>query len=200
MAFSFWLPLMNMVANPDLVARLIEKVTDFFLEANDAYLSACAQWHDIYYFGSDFGTQLSMFISPDMYRRFYKPHMKRIADQAKSFDLKVMFHTCGAVSEIIDDLIDIGIDILDPVQVSAANMKPELLGEKFKGRIAFHGGINNQTTLTFGSPDEVRQEVIQTIEAFGPLAYIVSPDQDMIGDIPLENIEALFKTVRDYTL
>jgi uroporphyrinogen decarboxylase len=192
--------LISLVENPEFIDRLLEKITGCFLEMNEAYLSACSDFIDIYYYGSDFGTQNSMFISPDMFRRFFKPNLKKIADQAKDFGLKVMYHTCGAVSWIIPDLIECGIDILDPVQVSAAGMAPALLAEKFKGRIAFHGGISTQTTLPHETPEIVRKTVIETIETLGPLGYIAAPDQDMIGDIPAENIETMFRTIREYKI
>ena len=192
--------LVNMLINPEVVEKLVERLTDFYIEMNDIYFNACSKYIDIFYFGSDFGTQTSMFISRDMFCRFFKPHIKKLSDHAKNFGLKVMYHTCGSISSIIPDLIECGIDILDPVQVSCEGMDPVVLGEKFKNNIAFHGGISSQKTLPFGSAEEVRDEVINAIKAFGPLGYIASPDQDMIGDIPLENIDIMFKTIREYKL
>ncbi|MEA2062694.1 MAG: uroporphyrinogen decarboxylase family protein [Gemmatimonadota bacterium] len=192
--------LVSLVSNPDLISRLVERITDCFLELNEAYLSECSRYIDIYYFGSDFGTQNSLFISREMFCEFFKPHLKRLTAHAKGFGLPVMFHTCGAVSEIIPDLIECGVDILDPVQVSAADMAPENLARKFKEKIAFHGGISTQTTLPNESPEVVREEVIRTISALGPLRYIVAPDQEMIGDIPTENIEVMFETIRKHKI
>jgi uroporphyrinogen decarboxylase len=192
--------LLSMVENPQLISTLVERITDCFMEMNEVYLSACGSYLDLYYFGSDFGTQNSMFISREMFQRFYKPQLKRLADQAKSFGLKVMFHTCGAVSGIIPDLIECGVDVLDPVQVSTSGMSPESLAPAFKGEIAFHGGISTQTTLPCKSPEEIRLEIIDTIETLGPSGYIAAPDQDMLGDIPAENIEAMYNTLKEYKL
>ena len=192
--------LISMYENPDLISALIDRITEFFLELNKVYFDSCAKFLDIFYLGSDFGTQNSLFMSRELFCRFFKYNLKRLTDHAKSYGLKVMYHTCGAVSEIIPDLIECGIDILDPIQVSAANMDPSSLAGKFKNKIAFHGGISTQTTLPFSKPEVVRNEVIRTIETLGPLGYIAAPDQDMIGDIPVENIEIMFKTIKDFKL
>jgi len=141
-----------------------------------------------------------MFVSPAMFRRVFKPHLARLASQAKGFGLKVMFHTCGAISPIIPDLVECGIDVLDPVQVSARSMDPASLDARHKGTIAFHGGISTQTTLPFGTPEQVRQEVESTIATLGPLGYISGPDQHMIGDVPFENIVAMYEAICAYQL
>lgn len=142
----------TMFEKPDYIRSLVDRITDFYLEINKTYLDACHGEIDVYYYGSDFGTQRSLFISPEHFRAFFKPNLKRIADQAKGYNLPVMFHTCGCVKDIIPDLIDCGIDILDPIQVSAEGMSPENLIE-FKGKIAFNGGVSTQTTLPFGSAE-----------------------------------------------
>lgn len=192
--------LISMYENPDIISALIDRITELFLELNKAYFDNCVKYVDIFYLGSDFGTQNSLFISRELFCRFFKHNLKRLTDHAKSYGLKVMYHTCGAVVEIIPDLIECGIDILDPIQVSAANMDPSNLAVKFKNNIAFHGGISTQTTLPFGEPEAVRKEVIRTIDTLGPLGYIAAPDQEMIGDIPIDNIEMMFKTIKEYKL
>jgi len=188
--------LMALLDEPDLIARVVEKTADCYLEINAALFSRAADLIDVFYFGSDFGTQRSLFLSAATFRRFFKPHMARLVQQAKEYELKVMFHTCGAVSELIPDFIAIGVDALDPVQVSAAGMSPGSLAARFKGQIAFHGGISTQTTLPHGTPEQVRAEVAAAIEILGPTGYVCAPDQAMMGDTPLENIVALYDTVR----
>jgi uroporphyrinogen decarboxylase len=188
-----------MAVYPELVEALVSRLAAFYLSANEAYLSACAEFLDIYYFGSDFGTQGSLFISPSMFRRFYAPHLAALAAQAHRHGLKVMYHTCGAVSPLIDDLVACGIDILDPVQVDAAGMSPEDLS-RWKGRIAFHGGISTQTLLPNGTPEEVYATTQSTIAALGPLGLIVAPDQEVIGDVPVENIDAMVRAAKEFKL
>jgi len=185
---------------PELIAALVERITVCFLELNRAYLDSCAKYLDVYYFGSDFGTQSALFISPEMFRTFYKPHLASLAQQAHSYGLRVMYHTCGSVHAIIGDLIECGIDILDPVQVSASGMSAEELAARFRGRIAFHGGISTQGVLPQGSPEQVREAVRQTVYTLGPGNYIVAPDQDLMADVPTANIEVLYGAVREMRL
>ena len=189
--------LLATIENPDLITALITRLTQSYLEMNAAYLTATQGLIDVYYFGSDLGTQRSLFLSPAMIRQFIIPALTRIAHQAKQFNLPVMYHTCGSVSPIIPDLINAGIDALDPVQVSAEGMSPpELL--PFKNRITFHGGISTQTTLPNDTPEQIRHTVHQTLKTLGPTALIAGPDQDMIGQIPLPNIEAMCNAIRNF--
>jgi uroporphyrinogen decarboxylase len=190
--------LMGMLDQPDLIDRLVKRLADGHLDINEAVFSRWAELIDVCYFGSDLGTQDSLFVSRDQIRRFFLPHIKRLAQHARGYGLKVMYHTCGAVSEIIPDLIECGVDILDPVQASARGMEPARLGELYGGRIAFHGGISTQTVLPQGSPDEVREVVRETIGALGPTGYIVGPDQWLMEDVPLENVEAMYEAAREF--
>lgn len=190
--------LISLIENPNLVSTLIKRLTDFYIEVNEHYFSACSKYIDIFYFGSDFGTQTSMFISKKMFQSFFKLSLKRIVEHAKVYGLKVMFHTCGAIKEIIPDLIECGVDILDPVQVYASNMDAKVLSKNYKGRIIFHGGISTQKILPFKNPSEVEREVESMISTLGPLGYIVCPDQDMIGDIPFENIISMYNAIKNY--
>lgn len=192
--------LTTLALEPELIRVLVGRLADAYVEMNEAYLSACGDCLDIYYFGSDLGTQRSLFISPEAIRRCILPGMKRIVEHAKGFGLKVMFHTCGAVSEIIPDLIDIGVDILDPIQVSAADMDAESLAERFGGRIAFHGGIGTQKMLPFAAPEVVRERALHAVETLGPLGYIAAPDQNIQIDVPMENVTALFETLLESRL
>jgi uroporphyrinogen decarboxylase len=187
--------LMAMVDQPDLIDRITERITEAYLEINEAIFGECAESIDVFYFGSDFGAQRSLFIGRDSFAHFFRPHLARLAQQARRYGLKVMFHTCGAVSEIIPDLIECGIDVLDPVQVSAHEMRPELLAARFRGRIAFHGGISTQTTLSRGVPEEVREEVRRATAALGRTGYICGPDQSMMEDIPTGNMVAMYEAM-----
>ena len=186
--------LMAMLDQPDLIARLAERDADSYLAINEALFSRCADSLDICYFGSDLGTQQSLFVSHELLQRFFLPHVKRIAQHAKGYGLVVMYHTCGAVSELIPDLIACGVDVLDPVQVSAAGMQAEKLA-RYRGQIAFHGGMSTQTLLPFATPDEVGVEVRRTIETLGPTGYICGPDQWMMADVPTANMAAMYEAV-----
>lgn len=190
----------EMCLNPDLISRIVDRFTEACLDINEAYFGACAKYLDIFYFGSDFGAQQSMFISPDHYRKFFKQNMKRLCDQAGKFGLKAMYHSCGSIVDIIPDLIEIGVDILDPIQVSAANMGPGNLASRFKGKIAFHGAISTQQLLPVATPEVVREEVHKTIAALGPLGFIAGPDQNITEDTPPENVAAMYEAIHSYKL
>ncbi len=182
---------------PELIARLAERDTDSYLAINEALFSRCADSLDIYYFGSDFGTQQSLFVSPELIRRCFLPHIKRLVEHAKGYGLKVMYHTCGAINRLIPELAACGVDVLDPVQVSAAGMQPEELAQ-YKGKIAFHGGISTQTLLPYATPEEVRDKVRHTIEVLGPTGYICGSDQWMMADIPTENMWAMYEAGHEF--
>ena len=188
--------LVGLFEEPEMIAALVGKVTDYFIAINERFFREYAPFVDVFYFGSDFGTQRSLFMGPSEFRTFFKPNMKRLADHAHSFGLPVMFHTCGAVRPLIPDLIEIGIDMLDPVQADAEGMSCDELAQ-YRGKIVFHGGISTQHTLPFGTPAEVAAETRRLMKALGP-GLVVAPDQDMIGAVPVENIEALFRTARAY--
>jgi len=185
---------------PALVEAVVARTADSYIAQNTAYFGACGGNVDIFFFGSDFGTQRSLFISAAMFRRFFKPHMRRIVQHAKGYGVRVMYHTCGAVADIIPDLIECGIDALDPVQVSARGMDTASLAAAFRGRIAFHGGISTQTLLPFASPEEVYRTTQATIRVLGPSGYIAGPDQYMIGDIPTDNITAMYQAIHNYRI
>jgi len=190
--------LLAMVDQSELIAEIVRRAADGFLDINEALFSQCADCLDVFYFGTDFGTQQSLFLSPGAFRRFFRPHLARLAEHARGFGLKVMFHACGAVADLIPDFIACGIDILDPVQVSATGMAPETLAKRFGGQIAFHGGISTQTLLPHAAPAEVRAATVETIRALGPSGYIAGPDQWLMPDTPVENMVAMYEAVRGY--
>ena len=186
-----------MLDKPEVIERLVERDTESLLAINEAIFSQCAGCMDVFFFGSDLGTQRSLFVGREMIRRFYLPAITRLAEQAKGYGLKVMYHTCGAVSEIIPDFIEGGIDALDPVQVAATGMAPEHLAARFGGRMAFHGGISTQQLLPYARPEEVYEAVRETIAAFGGRGYIAGPDQWLMADVPMENVEAMYRGIAE---
>ena len=127
------------------------------------------------------------------YELFYD-NIIRLTDLAHSYGLKVMMHSCGGIAELIPDLIEAGVDILDPIQVTATGMEPQSLANRFGGRIVFHGGIDTQGVLPFGTPEAVAahaHEVAKTLGAKG--GYIFAPSQILGPDIPTENIVAMYE-------
>ena len=181
----------QMHTNPAVVEALTEKIVDFHIAVNERTFSEAADLMDFCFFGNDFGTQRGLFISPDCFRRFILPSIRRLADHARSFGLHVWLHSCGSVRAILPDLIDAGIEALHPVQVSAAGMSLDELGAEFGNDLMFVGGIDVHRLLRLGSPSEVREAVRRAKETLCP-GYAVSPSHEaVLPDVPIENIIAM---------
>lgn len=181
----------NMYTRPELVEVVTERVVAFYLEANRRCLEECGEEIDVFFFGNDFGTQLDLLLSPELWDRFVFPHLRKIVLLAKSYHLPVMLHSCGAIGKIIPRLLDIGIDALHPLQARARGMDAEALAHRFGGKLTFVGGVDTQELLVHGTPQEVRQEVHRLRKLFGR-RYIVSPSHEaVLPNVPLENLEAM---------
>lgn len=187
----------NMYTNPLLVEAATQKVLDFYLEANRKFLERCSDYVDVFFFGNDLGCQQDLLISPESFRKFILPGYKAIVGQVKSYGLKVMLHSCGSISKVIPDLIDIGIDGLNPLQSRAAGMSPEVLAREFGESLVFIGGVDTQQLLPCGTPLEIMEEVYRLNSILGP-HYIVSPSHDaLLPNVPWENVEAMAKAALD---
>ncbi|NQT93566.1 MAG: hypothetical protein HQ559_12465, partial [Lentisphaerae bacterium] len=180
-----------MHTDPVVVEALTERIVDFHVAMNEKIFEAAADLMDFFFFGNDFGTQRGLFINPEQWRRFVLPSVRRLVDQAHSHGLKVWLHSCGSVRAIIPDLIDVGVDALHPLQVSAAGMSVEELGREYRGKLMFIGGIDVHDLLRSGTPEEVRAAVRHNWKHLGP-SYAVSPSHETIlPDVPTENVVAM---------
>jgi len=151
--------------------------------------------------GTDFGTQSGPFISPDMYREIYKPFHKRINDWIhKNTSWKTFYHSCGSIVAFLDDFVEAGVDILNPVQTSAKDMDPKMLKERYGDKLVFWGGgVDTQRTLPFGSPEEVRRQVSERCRIFGKGGgYVFSAIHNIQQKVPIENLMAMFEAVRGF--
>jgi len=151
--------------------------------------------------GTDFGMQTGPFISPKTYRQLYQPFHKRVNDWVHGHTFwKTFIHSCGSVMVLIEDFIEAGFDILNPVQCSAADMDPSELKRKFGRRITFWGGgVDTQRTLPFGTPQKVCSEVRERIRIFGPGGgFVFNTIHNVQPQTPVENLLAMFETVRQY--
>lgn len=182
---------MKMFTTPHIVKAVTDKVVNFYLEANRRCLDTMGDKIDAQFFGNDFGSQTDLLISPDLLKEFIYPGIKKIIDQAKSYQLKVVMHSCGAVSSIIPDFIDFGIDGLHPLQAKAEGMDAVSLAAKFKDNLVFIGGIDTQEILPFGSPEEVKKEVVRVKNIFGE-RFIVSPSHEaLLANVSIDNVLAM---------
>jgi uroporphyrinogen decarboxylase len=191
--------LMDLIENPELIHALVEKIVEFY----ESYFSQiCKAGHgniDAIAFGDDFAGQESMLMSPDHWRKYFKPAWLKLFNIAKRNGYIVMFHTCGSVYEIIPDLIDIGLDILYPIQPLARSMDLELLKKQFGSSLTFYGGIDVQNLLPFGSVEEIEGEVIRIAKLFKTGGYILSTSHVIMNDVPEENIITLYDVAKRIT-
>ena len=184
--------LMDMAAEPEMAHCIMDRFTDFYLAFFDRMLTAAEGRIDILRTADDMGTQQSLFISPEMFRAFVKPRVKKLVDLAHGHGAKFLFHSCGAVRPLIGDLIEIGVDVLDPLQAAADSMDPQVLKDQFGSRLCLHGGICTQFLLPKGTPAEVRAEVCRRVDILGRGGgYILAPCHVLQTDVPTENILAM---------
>jgi uroporphyrinogen decarboxylase len=136
-------------------------------------------------------------MSPALFRRFLRPTLRSFIDLAHRYGVRVFHHDDGSIRPLIPDLLDIGIDVLNPIQWRCRGMDRAALARDFGSRVVFHGGVDNQQTLPFGSPDDVRREVEANISLFSACkGYIVAPCHNIQANTPTGNIVALYETVR----
>ncbi|HHW48794.1 MAG TPA: hypothetical protein GXX14_09290 [Clostridiaceae bacterium] len=181
----------KMHTSPKVVEAVTEKIVDFYVEANRRCFEAMGDKLDAFFFGNDFGSQENLLISPELFKRFIFPGFKRLVDLAKSYNLKVVLHSCGAISRIIPLLIEAGVDALHPLQAKAKGMDAETLAREFGKDLVFIGGVDTQELLPFGTPEEVKAEVRRLKKVFGE-RYIVSPSHEaLLPNVSVENVIAM---------
>ena len=190
--------MMDLGVNPALVRAIIARVEHFYLEFNRRILEAVGDLTDIYFIADDVGSQNGLLISPQMFRQFVKPSMLRFSEQAHGYNQKVMYHTCGAVRKLIPDFIEMGVDILNPIQIFAKDMNPVDLKREFGTDLCFHGALDIATVLSGGTPDQVLEETRRLCKVLGPGGgFILAPTNNIMPETPVENILALYEAKRD---
>ncbi len=191
-AFGMETALVKMLTEPEMFRAVINKITGFYLKANEIFYEAGKGKLDAVLIGNDFASQTGLMLSPELLRNFVFPGTRLIIEQAKAYGLKVMHHSCGAISEIIDDLIGMGADVIHPIQSLASGMAPRRLKTLFGARVSFCGGIDTQNLLVKGTAGDVKNKVKQLAEIF-PTGCIISPSHEAIlPDVPPANIAAMF--------
>ncbi len=183
----------DFLLNPLYAETLLVKIGDFMVEFNRKNLATIGKFIDLYGIWDDFADQEGLLISPDLWRKLYKPWYIKFINEAKKHDLLICFHVCGNCSDIIGDLIEMGVDILDPIQVSAKNMDLENLKAKFGKNICFHGGLDTQKFLPFVTKEDVKKEVRRIKDLFNKTGgLILGPSHYLTSDIPVDNILAIY--------
>jgi uroporphyrinogen decarboxylase len=195
--FESWM--MSLAAEPDYVNSLCEKLVDVWLQNLRRFAAAVENRVQILQLNDDFGTQDAPFLSTKMFRELIMPHYKRGLDWVHAnTEMKVFLHSDGAIAPLIPSILEMGVDILNPVQTSAKGMDAQMLKDEFGDRLVFWGGsLDCQKTLPFGSPDEVAEQVQQHTAVFAPGGgYVFASVHNIQANVPPENVIAMFDAVR----
>ena len=191
--------LTDLAANPAVAEAALERIYYFHESVIRRTLEAAKGLIDLIYVAEDLGTQDTLLMSPASFRRFLKSWMRKMIDLAHSFGVKVMHHDDGAIRPLLPELIEIGIDVLNPIQWRCAGMGREELARDFGKLVVFHGGVDNQHTLPFGTADDVKREVAENIRIFRKgKGYVVAPCHNLQPNTPTANILALYDAVHEY--
>jgi uroporphyrinogen decarboxylase len=192
---------MDTIENPAFCEALLDRTLEFWLGYYREFMKEIGDLVDVVMIGDDIGGQSGPLFSPSFYRRVVKPRQKKLVQHIKHLtDAKVWYHTCGSVRQLIPDLLDNGIDILNPVQISAADMDPRDLKADFGDRLTFWGGgIDTQHVLGVARPTEVMEHVRRNLEVFKPGGgYVFNSVHNIQAGVPPENIVAMFAAAYDH--
>lgn len=183
---------------PEAVLRFTKKLCDIHLQKLEKWLTAVGSYIDIIQFSDDFGAQTGLLISREMYRKYFKPFQQLLFQRARELsDVKIMLHSCGAIEPLLDDLIDAGIDAINPVQISSAGMDPKTLKARYGTRLCFWGGgCDTRFLLSPPNPQTVARHVRQMVSIMQKgSGFIFQPPHNLLPDMPPENILAMFRAV-----
>jgi uroporphyrinogen decarboxylase len=193
--------LLDLYTNQDYAKALIDRLTDLAVRKFNIVLSRIGNYVQVVGFGDDVGMQTGPYISPDLYREFIKPAHRTIFDRARrNTDAKFFLHSCGSVYDFIPDFIEVGVQILNPVQTSAAKMDLPTLKKEFGKDISFWGGgIDIQTQLPFFTPEQIVEQVKINLDIMMPGGgYVFFPSHNIQADVSPDRIEAMFQAVIEF--
>jgi uroporphyrinogen decarboxylase len=191
---------MDFHLNPGLLEAIFDRILEITMVWARLGLEAVGRDVDVIMCSDDMGAQNGLQVSHEHFTRYFKPRLEKYFRQIHEMSpAPLALHSCGSVASIIDDLIECGLDILNPIQPFLPGMEAEMLKQRFGGRIVFHGGISIQKNLPFGSPEAVRQEVKTAVRTLAPGGgYIPCTAHNIQADVPIENIIALFEAYREF--
>jgi len=190
----------DLIADPKFAEAVLGKMVEFYLGYWEEMLPLVGKYVQVVKMGDDLGGQNGPLVNPEVYRKVLKPRQREVFSFIKKrTNAKLYFHSCGSVYEFIPDIIDCGVDVLNPIQVSARNMDTRRLKQEFGDRLSFWGAVDTQRILSFGIPRDVEEEVKKRI---GDLAsgggYILSSVHNIQANVPPENIVAMFEAAGKY--
>jgi uroporphyrinogen decarboxylase len=191
----------DMLINPAFCEALLDKILKFWLDYYTGFMKETGDLIDVVMIGDDLAGQTGPLFSPEFYREIVKPRQKKLVQHIRSLTkAKIWYHTCGSVTEYIPDLLDNGIHILNPIQISARGMDPKYLKETFgKKLVLWGGGIDSQHVLPFANPEKIKEDVRANLEIFKPGGgYIFNNVHNIQAGVPPENIIAMFEAAYEY--
>jgi len=193
------LAMMDLLADQEMVDAALDHIFDYYYAVNERTFEIGKGRIDMTYVAEDMGGQTGLLFGIPEIRRFILPRQKKMADLARSFGIHIFYHTDGAARDIIPDLLDVtGIEILNPIQWRCPGMEREGLVRDFGKRVIFHGAIDNQHTLPFGTAEDVRSEVLESIRIFSGARWICAPCHNLQPVTPTGNIVALYETIHEH--
>jgi len=198
--FAQWF--IDMRQNPEIYEALTERIFRIHTDLLTPFLGEISDYVDIVFFTEDMGSQKSPFLSTSEFRKFVKPWMRKRVETLRRLAprSKILYHSCGSVHKLIPEFIDCGIDILNPIQPMASEMDPEGLKGEFGDKLCFHGGIDVQGLLPSGTPSQVKEHVKEIIDVMAKGGgYILAPSHQIQGDIPPENIVAMYEAAIEHS-
>lgn len=191
--------MMDLLLAPEIADAILGHLFDYHYHVNARLFEIGGDRIDVAALAEDLGSQVGLLMGMEQVRRFILPNQKRMADLYRSRGYKILYHTDGAVRDVIPELIGVtGIDILNPIQWRCTGMDREGLVRDFGDRLIFHGGIDNQYTLPRGSASDVRDEVLDCIRIFAPARWVCAPCHNIQPNTPTENILALYETIHEH--
>jgi uroporphyrinogen decarboxylase len=194
--------LMLLAAEPDLMHRFLDKLVSIYLKRLEMYLKAVGPYIDLILFSDDYGMQTGPQISVGMFREFFKPRHAQMWGMVKELapSVKTLLHSCGSIIDLLPDMIEAGLDAVNPVQTNCKNMEPERLKAEFGGKITFWGGgANTQQILNLGTPTDVREDVLRNLDILAPGGgYVFQQIHNIQADIQPENIVAMFDAIAEW--
>ncbi len=186
----------RMYDNPAIVDAVTERIVDFYVEANDRFFSGLGDRADAMFFGNDFGTQLDLFLSPDLFRRFVLPSFRRLVEVGKKYGRVVILHSCGSIYRVIPDLIEAGVEVLHPIQARARGMEAASLAQ-YRNDLAFLGGIDAQSFFVEATPAQIKEEVRRVRSILGPNLVVSPSHEEILPNVPPENLLAMAEAARE---
>jgi len=193
--------MIDMYTDKNKTKKFLDRLVERNMFKLERIIDGVGRYIDFLQFGDDLGGQDGPFMSPDIYREVFKPRHKKMWDFVhEKSNAKVFLHSCGSIYELLPDLVDAGLDVLNPVQTTSRNMEPEKLKKEFGKNLVFWGGCcNTRDVLAGGTPEQVRIDVKERIKILGEGGVLVfNQILNILANVPPENVIAMFKAAYDY--